>query len=176
MRNLSNSVTIFYRKASLKRSKRRNRKNRGNRTAPARIEMKKGDAQILCPYCYPPHPIITDIPANCGTVLRLVAEQVVYTSVDCVLCGETGGTLIKIGESYRHDHDCTPGKTIYAVPPQRSRSAALLWHAPTFIHTFMARKFGRAITDIKNKEGDHAHYGWDMVRTIPMAVRADGRG
>ena len=156
-------------------SKRRNRarKNKGNRTAPARVENKKGQVTISCPYCYPPHQIITEVPASCGTVLELVAVQNVFSGVDCALCGESGGTLVKIGETYRHDHDCTPGKTIFAVPPPKSIFAAMFWRAPTFAHKFIARRFGRAVTQITGKNGD-PYFGWDMVRTIPMKVTTDG--
>ena len=157
-------------------AKRRNRprKNKGNRTAPARIEMTKNGAKILCPYCYPPHQIITETPASCGTVLELVAVQNVFSGIDCALCGESGGTLIKIGETYRHDHDCTPGKTIFAVPPPKSMFAAMFWRAPKFLTMFVARRYGRAATKIEGKNGK-PYFGWDMVRTIPMKVTTDGQ-
>ena len=158
-------------------AKRRNRvrRNKGNRRAPAKVENKKGQVTISCPFCYPPHPIITDVPASCGTVLELTAHQNVYTGIECALCGQSNGTLVKIGETYKHEHDCTPGQTIYTVPPEKSFSARLLWNAPDFVHTFIARRWGRAIADIKEPDGQHSYYGWDVVRSIPIQVTTDGK-
>ncbi len=157
------------------RNRNRNRTSRGigPRQAPAKVENKKGQVMISCPFCFPPHPIITEVPASCGTTLELVAVQNVYTSVECALCGESGGTLVKIGDSYKHDFDCTPGKTIYSVPPPKSRSARVLWNAPDFVHKFVARRWGRAITQLHD-ENSNPYYGWDMVRTTPIQVTQDG--
>jgi hypothetical protein len=128
---------------------------------------------ISCPFCYPPHPIVTELPATCGTVLELVAHQNVYTSVDCALCGESDRTLVKIGDTYKHSHDCTPGKTIFTVPPPRSRLAAAFWRAPDFITVRIAKWFGRAATLIGDEEAEH-YFAWDMVRAYPMKVTMDG--
>ncbi|KKK98504.1 hypothetical protein LCGC14_2642110 [marine sediment metagenome] len=111
--------------------------------------------------------------ASCGTVLELVAHQNVYTEVECALCGESGGTLVKIGDTYKHDHDCTPGKQIYAVPPPKSRLAWAFWRAPEFAHKFVAKQFGRAVTQLHDEESN-PYYGWDMVRAIPIKVTMDG--
>ncbi len=156
-------------------ARRRNRAGRGhgNRRAPARVENKKGEVTISCPFCYPPHPIITEVRASCGTELELVAHQNVYTNVECALCGDSGGTLVKIGDTYKHDHDCTPGKQIYAVPPPRSRSAWLMWRAPKFLTMFIASQFGRAVTKLHD-EKSNPYYGWDKVRSIPIKVTTDG--
>ena len=84
------------------------------RRKPPRIEHTKGDTQILCPYCPDAHPIFVNKTSGCGTKLELVAVQEVYTGkkVRCVLCGQTGGTLMRVGDLYRHTHECTPGRTL----------------------------------------------------------------
>ena len=137
--------------------------NKGTRRAPPRISRDKDTAQILCPFCWPPHPITPETPASCGTVLELVAAQTTYRAVECALCHGIQGQLVKVGDRYKHAFDCTPGKTIYTVPPDKSRAAAAIWHAPAFIHRFIAKRWGKAAVELTS-EGKRTGFGWDIVR------------
>ncbi len=146
---------------------------KGVRRRPPKIRKNKEQVLILCPYCWPEHTINPEAPANCGTLLELAAVQTTYSRVECALCGGSAGTLIKVGERYKHEYDCTPGKTIYTVPPSKSRLAALAWKAPPFVHRFIARRWGRAVVEL-SAEGDVTGYGWDVVRAVPIGVPTDG--
>lgn len=121
-----------------------------------------GSAQVMCPYCPRPHPLPLNEAAACGTRLEIRAVQKVYKGVTCALCGGALGTMVRIGENYKHSHQCTPGKELYAAPPPASRSAALFWHAPKFIHYFMARNLKRAPIELK-QNGKVVGYAWERI-------------
>ena len=131
------------------------------RKAP-RINQSDDGIAIYCPFCHPPHQVSLDTRATCGTVLELTAVQTLYQDVTCSLCGNGQGTLLKIGESYRHAHECTPGHTIYTVPPKKRRSAALAWKMPDWFSMFLANRFN--LTAVELIRGDELQgYGWDKV-------------
>ena len=134
-------------------------KPRIRRQAP-RISNDGKGVLIECPYCHPPHPLRVDLPAPCGTILELRAIQNLYRDVKCVLCENSQGTLIKVGEYYRHAHECSPGKRIYTVPPEKSRSAAVFHRFPKFLHKFYARNFGKVVIELSH-QGEVAGYAWD---------------
>ncbi len=158
-------------------SRRRTRsKSTNHRRQHPRITLREDVVLIECPFCYPTHPIQPDKPARCGTTLELHAVQVTYTAIECNLCRKSEGTLVKIGERYKHDYDCTPGKTFYTVPPEPSRVASLFWRMPNFIHTWYANRTGRVIveitsTDTETKESKVTGYGWDVLRVTPIQVK-----
>ena len=154
----------------------RNRRRNRNRKAHPRITLRDDVVMIECPFCHPPHPIQPGEPAKCGTTLELTAVQVTYTAVECSLCGSVQGTLVRIGERYKHDYDCTPGKTIYTVPPEHSRAAALFWRMPGFVQRWYASKYGKVVveltsTNVETKETKVTGYGWDVLRVTPIQVR-----
>lgn len=121
-----------------------------------------GNAQIMCPFCPRPHPLPLDGSAACGTRLDIRAIQKVYKGIACVLCGGQLGTMVKVGDKYRHAHDCTPSKQLYAEPPPLSRSAALVWRMPAFIHQLHALIWKR--TAIELKQADKVvGYAWERV-------------
>jgi hypothetical protein len=130
------------------------------RQKPKILEAKDGPPIISCPFCIPPHPIQPNEPARCGTVLELRAVQQTYRSVDCVFCGTGAGTLVKIGEQYKHAFECTPGARLYAEPPELSKSAAFIWRLPNFIHKILVRRLGRRVIEVTN-QGQVAGYAWE---------------
>lgn len=142
---------------------RRSNRNRPRirRKAP-RINNVAGGVTIECPYCHPPHQLRVDVPARCGTILELNAVQNLYQDVTCALCGKSGGTLLKIGERYRHANECSPGKVIYTVPPKASRGAALFWRLPNFLHLAWARRFGKKVVEL-SQDGSVTGYAWDRI-------------
>lgn len=139
--------------------------------AKTKIPIRKGNPRIRqgstgtvieCPFCHPPHPLRVDMKANCGTILELKAVQSLYQNVKCALCGGIQGTMVKIGERYRHSYDCVPGHTIYTVPPKASRSAALFWRLPEALHKLVWRYLGRKVIQLST-EGKIAGHAWDRV-------------
>ena len=155
--------------------KRKRYKQSNQRKASPRITLRDDIVLIECPFCHPAHPIQPDKPAGCGTTLELHAVQQTYKAVDCALCGSQQGTLVKIGERYKHDYDCTPGKTIYTVPPKPTRAAALFWRMPSFVHNLVASKYGKVVveitsTDFETKESKVTGYGWDILRVTPVQI------
>lgn len=144
-------------------------RNRFQKSAPKvrrkapRIEQSDDGIAIYCPFCHPPHRISLDTKATCGTILELTAVQTLYQDVTCSLCGNGQGTLLKIGESYRHAHDCSPGKTIYTVPPKKSRSAALAWKFPDWASMLLAKRLN--LTSVQLTSGNVIDgYAWDKVK------------
>lgn len=130
-----------------------------------------GNAQVMCPFCPRPHPLPLDGPASCGTRLDIRAIQKVYKGVACVLCGGQQGTMVKVGDKYKHAHNCTPGKELYTTPPPFSRSAGLMWHMPNFVQQWHAWIWKRAAIELK-QEGKVVGYAWERVaihdRTSPQ--------
>lgn len=127
-----------------------------------KIHQGNNGVEIQCPFCFPPHQLAVDIRARCGTILELKAIQLLYSSVKCALCGGAQGTMVKIGERYRHSFDCKPGHTIYTVPPKASKSAAYFWRFPEGIHKLVWRYLGRKVIQLST-EGQIAGYAWDNV-------------
>ena len=132
--------------------KQRYRKSTGPkiRKRPPKLKTDDGKAEILCPFCFPSHPIQIEFPSSCGTILELSAIQSLYKDVTCALCGGARGSLVKIGEKYKHAHDCTPGQHLYAVPPKKSRGARAFWYLPNFAHTYLWRVSGRKVIELSN--------------------------
>ena len=127
-----------------------------------KIHQGNNGVEIQCPFCFPPHQLAVDIRARCGTILELKAIQLLYSSVKCALCGGMQGTMVKIGERYRHSFDCKPGHKIYTVPPEVSRSAEFFWNWPNRFHTFMWKYLRKKITKVSS-EGKITGYAWERV-------------
>lgn len=152
----------------------RNRKQRPSRVKTSRrvrpplIGKVEGNAAVLCPFCKPPHPILADREGPCGTRLELRAIQVTYENVVCTLCGKSGGTLVRVGDRYRHTYNCSPGKYLYATPPKKSILAGILFKMPDWTHLQFARMFGKVAVEFFDANGRRAYYTWEPVgsRTI----------
>lgn len=118
---------------------------------------------IECPFCHPPHRLRLDMPAPCGTILELKAVQSLYQDVTCVLCGKPGGTLIKVGELYRHANECSPGKRLYTIPPKPSKTAAIFYRFPKWIQARYTRRTRKYAVQLSDQEGEVHGYAWDRV-------------
>ena len=118
--------------------------------------------EIHCPFCHPPHVLRIDMPSPCGTVLELKAVQNLFQDIACALCGGKQGTLVRIGERYKHVHDCSPGKHLYTVPPEQSRSARWFWLLPEFLHRFVWTRLGKKVIELSSG-GTVTGYAWDKV-------------
>jgi hypothetical protein len=134
---------------------------RVRRQAP-RIRQDGKTIVIECPFCHPPHPLRVDIPSPCGTILELYAVQQLYQDVTCALCGKSGGTLIKVGDQYRHAHDCSPDKRIFTTPPKLSKSAAFFWRLPRFFQLAWGRRFRKRVIEV-SQQGKVVGYTWDGI-------------
>jgi len=123
---------------------------------------KKHDIQILCPNCPDNHPISITEQSHCGTILELVAVQTIYhgKSVNCMRCGEAGGTFMKIGENqYAHTHNCVPGSTVVYGDLELSKTAGLAWKLPDKVLVWFAKAFKRTPIQLKDDKG----YVWKRL-------------
>ena len=132
------------------------------RSRPPTIKRAGGGIEIQCPFCHPTHPLRVDVSARCGTILELNAVQNLYQEVACSLCAGVQGTLVKIGDRYKHVHECTPGTTIYTVPPKKSFSARVFWKLPESLHRWVWKNRGQKVIELST-EGQVTGYGWDRV-------------
>ena len=137
-------------------------KSRIRRQAPVISQSGKGII-IECPFCHPPHQLRLDIPAPCGTILELKAVQSLYQDVTWALCGQTGGTLIKVGELYRHANECSPGKRLYTIPPKPSLGAAIFYRLPKWIQARHTRRTRKYAVQLSDQEGNVHGYAWDRI-------------
>lgn len=130
------------------------------RRRPPIIEKNGKELQILCPFCKPAHSITTEKGA-CNTYLQLTAVQEIYKGrhITCALCGESGGTLVKIGDIYKHDHNCSPGKTLFTETPEYSLSAALAWALPRFIRIRLVKLIKKSPQKITKMDKDGNYTG-----------------
>jgi hypothetical protein len=135
----------------------------GTRSAFPIIRAKGKAIGVYCPFCDNEHPIGVQGAAPCGTTLILRAEQRTYKGIACALCGKTGGTLVRAADKYKHAIPCSPGKTIYAVPPGMSRSAGFWFRFSPGVHKVLGRYFHRVPVQV-GKDGVVSGYTWQTVR------------
>lgn len=102
-----------------------------------------GQKVIVCPFCDPPHALIAEEVAPCGTYIQVRAVQNVFRNEKCELCGERNGLLIMVGNKFKHTHDCSPGKFLFAAPPKKSTIAGVVYKLPDFIQPAFAKIFKR---------------------------------
>jgi len=109
-------------------------RNRARRPILIEIERNGKKAKSIgCPYCKPSHELQMDGTLSpCGTSLSIQAVQNIYfeRNLVCIVCGKTGGTLVKCPAGYKHIHDCYPGKKIFNKAPRLSKVAAIAWKLP----------------------------------------------
>lgn len=129
----------------------------------------RGQTTILCPFCSEPHPIPHNRPAHCGTMLEVKAVQAIFYGQKCALCGSNEGATIKIGDRFRHAHDCSPGKVLYITPPKRSILAKWAYHMPDRFHIFLGRRVGYAPFQIFDQSGKVVGYTWQRMYKRPNA-------
>ena len=136
-----------------------------------------GKDVLMCPYCDPPHPISTQEVSPCGTVLEVRAIQAVFKGQKCALCGQTNGHQIMAGSRFVHTPDCTPGKKMYAVAPDKSAWAAVLWRFPDWVQLWVARKFGKVVMELRDKDDEVSGYAWQTVsKHAKSQIAVSGRG
>ena len=128
------------------------------------ITKQNGKIAILCPFCPNPHPISPDQQSPCGTHLELNAVQLTYRNVECVLCGDKKGVLVRAGDKFVHAHKCSPGKVYYPTPPKKSRLAAILFGFPQFTHLWLGRVFGKVPIRLQDDKGEVAGYTWQPIK------------
>jgi len=131
------------------------------RRSSCKVVVKDNLAQVLCPFCLPPHPISLAGPAACGTTVKVVAHQILYSAVPCSLCGESSGTLVRIADQYVHVKGCTPGRRLYTSPPKASKLASLAWRLPAAYHKWLRRR-GKVVVELR-KGAQVAGYAFDKA-------------
>jgi hypothetical protein len=121
------------------------------RELPPKVNMLKEGAQILCPFCDPPHPIMVGQDSACGTTMKVSAVQTIYPArttkkhnLICIKCSKGGGEMVKFNNSFVHAADCAPGTKLITVPPEFSRLAKFIYHLPKWIRTQIEKVTGFA--------------------------------
>jgi hypothetical protein len=123
----------------------------------------KGQVTVLCPFCSEPHPIPPNRPAHCGTMLEVKAVQAIFYGQKCALCQGNQGALIRVGDRYRHVHDCSPGKVLYTQEPRKSIVAALAYRLPDPVHIFLGRRLGYVPFQVFGADGKVVGYTWQRM-------------
>lgn len=107
--------------------------------------------QIMCPFCNPPHPIAPDKLANCGTRLKVSAEQMVILAhtvkekrYKCLKCGEGGGEMVMSGTGFVHLVECKPDLKLLNEPPPVSERARFVFHLPEKVRKLFEKYTGEA--------------------------------
>jgi hypothetical protein len=139
-----------------------------NRTrTPLLIEVVKDGKKIKslgCPFCKQTHelPPIGQT-SRCGTYVELNAVQNIYfeRNLVCIVCGKTGGTMVKIGENYRHTHDCYPGKKILEKQPKFNPLAKVIFGLPKSVQQALNKTTGLASMQVTDKDGKIVGYSFD---------------
>lgn len=130
---------------------------RRRKQAP-RLTERNGVVAFECPFCFPPHPLVVDREAHCGTMLELTAVQRLYRGVRCAKCGQTSGTLTKVGDDYQHTHDCAPGKMLLPEDPVPSRWAWTVYHLPMWLRRPISQRRKQVATRMTRE--DRIIYTW----------------
>lgn len=109
------------------------------RELPPKVNMLENGAEVLCPFCEIPHPIMVGQDAACGTTMKVTAVQTVYPSrtvnkhgLICLKCGKGGGEMVKFNNGVIHLTDCTPGVKLMAMPPRYSSLASIVYRLPVW--------------------------------------------
>lgn len=106
------------------------------RELPPKVRKLERGMQLMCPFCVPPHPIVPNQDAVCGTSVKVVAVQVIIPlrtvrdkGLTCAKCGEQGkGPMVRFGQGFVHLEDCKPGMVFFAQKPVYSRMAKYVYH------------------------------------------------
>lgn len=121
----------------------------------------EGKRVIGCPFCRPSHPLpINGTQAICGTWINVEAVQNTYfeRELKCVVCGNSGGNMVRIGDSYRHSYECKKDRVIYAKQPKLNVLAKLAWKLPKPV--MKALKINPI--EVTNQDGEVLGYTWDL--------------
>ncbi|MCJ7744595.1 MAG: hypothetical protein MUO99_08605 [Dehalococcoidales bacterium] len=117
-----------------------------------------------CPFCKPPH----ELPppgqvARCGTYINIQAVQNIYfeRNLVCIVCGKGGGTMVKIGDNYKHTHDCYPGKKMLQKQPKFNPLAKVIFSLPKSVQQALNKTLGLASMQVTDKEGKIVGYSFD---------------
>lgn len=136
-----------------------------DREAKPLVMRKKDTVEIHCPFCKPSHPIHVGKTAQCGTVLILTAKQELWKGVNCALCGKGDGTLMRVGNLYRHTHDCTPGMNLFHSEnkPRKSFGARIVFHLPRKAQEWIRDRYHRVAVELHDdpKDKKATGYIWD---------------
>ena len=99
---------------------------------PQIVKGDNGSALLMCPFCNPSHPLQPSVPALCGTILVLTAEQAMFRAkydrkMVCVKCGKGDGMMVMFQGAFIHTHDCAPGVIAMTQPPEYSKFAKYVY-------------------------------------------------
>lgn len=111
-----------------------------------------GNTMVLCPFCDPPHPIWPDKISDCGTMLKVMAVQQVFTSrtlkkadVVCIRCGKGGGAMVAYGRGFVHTENCNPERRLLTSVPVYSEWARRVYNMPKRLNAIIQKFTGPVI-------------------------------
>jgi len=110
---------------------------------------KDGNALLLCPFCRPPHPLLPNQAAICGTRLEVRAIQPVIRAkydkkILCAKCGQGGSEMVQYGSAFIHTNDCTPGVGMMTEAPKFSKLAEWVHGLPEGLRATIEKRTGTA--------------------------------
>lgn len=162
--------------------KRNNRPDIRVRELPPTVRTTKQGTELLCPFCKPPHPILPNEATPCGTQIRVIAVQTIYSKhtvahekMICVKCKQGGGEMIQYMNSFVHLQDCNPNLKLLPQMPEFDRMAGVVFKLPAKLRAFVEKRTGIAqqveeIDTQGNKTGKVLGYFFMKITGAP-----DGR-
>lgn len=128
-----------------------------------KLESGKKGVAVLCPFCALPHTLLPGQESPCGTMLKVMAVQVVMTShaskhkkIPCLKCKQIGGEMVHYGSGFVHLADCTPGTRLLPTLPAFSKRAAFIFRLPRRVRALVEKSTGRVqeVREIDDKGND----------------------
>ncbi len=120
-----------------KRSSARSNTGIQTREAMPGLDETKDGVHLMCPFCYPTHPLMPNEDSACGTVLKVTAVQTVIPDrmvrmqkLICLKCHQGGGPMVQYMNGFIHLHECTPGTKLLRIPPRYNAMAGLVYKLP----------------------------------------------
>ncbi|MFA6198767.1 MAG: hypothetical protein WC734_06500 [Patescibacteria group bacterium] len=111
---------------------------------------KKGEFELLCPFCVPTHVLTPNKPSTCGTQVQVKAVQYMITQhtakqkgIVCMKCHKgTGGEMVACMNGFIHTFDCAPGTVVLSTEPKYDKWAAKVYRLPTSIRKQIEKRMG----------------------------------
>lgn len=123
------------------------------RRAVPKVEKTPKGVALLCPFCVPPHPLMPDQEARCGTIIEVNAVQMIVPvrtirqkNLVCIKCGKgaEGGEMVRFNNGYVHLKECSPETKLITEPPKFDIVAQIVYKMPTKIRAMIEKRTGAA--------------------------------
>jgi hypothetical protein len=101
------------------------------------VDRTKEGVHLMCPFCFPTHPLMPNEDAPCGTVLKVTAIQTIIPErmvrmekLVCLKCHKGDGAMVQYMNGFIHLHECTPGTQLLRIPPRYNAMAGVVYKLP----------------------------------------------